>query len=84
MPNAPPYYADLARTGVIVLVLFMVDGLKIDAMRLTLVDYWHFFFALCGVFVAACDRCGAQSGLADTDGVESADDELSFQPFNGR
>ena len=56
LPNAPPYYADLAKTGVIVLLLFLIDGIKIEQMRLNLADYWHFFFGLCGVFVAACYR----------------------------
>ena len=84
MPNAPPYYADLGRTGVIVLLLFMIDGIKIDPMRLSLADYWHFFFALCGVFVAACDRCRMQPGLGDQNGVGSADDDRLIQPVMRR
>jgi O-antigen ligase len=57
--DAAPYFSDLARTGVIVIFLFLVDGLKIDQVRLGLVDYWHFFFGLCGVFLAACRRVAA-------------------------
>lgn len=84
MPNAPPYYADLARTGAIVLLLFMIDGIKIDAMRHALADYWHLFFGLCGVFVAACDRCQIQSGLAESNRLGLADDGRSFQPVRRR
>ena len=53
-PNAPPYLSDLARTGVIVILLYVIDGLKIDQMRMNLADFWHFFFGLCGVFIGAC------------------------------
>ncbi|MGI9234002.1 MAG: O-antigen ligase family protein [Woeseiaceae bacterium] len=63
-PNAPPYYADLARTGVIVIFLFIVDGIKIEQMRLNLADYWHFFFGLCGVLLAACYQIDEQLSIA--------------------
>lgn len=53
-PNAPPYLSDLARTGVIIIMLFVIDGAKIEQMRLGLSDFWHFFFGLCGVLVGAC------------------------------
>jgi hypothetical protein len=56
VPNAPPYWSDFARIGVIVIVLYVVDGIKIDQMRLGLADYWHFFFGLCGAFVAAASQ----------------------------
>jgi O-antigen ligase len=76
-PNAPPYFADLARTGVIVVLLFIVDGIKIDQMRISLVDYWHFFFGLCGVFLAASDRIAAQPVLGNQNGLRSYGDEKS-------
>lgn len=63
-PNAPPYYQDLARTGVIVIFLFIVDGIKIEQMRLNLADYWHFFFGLCGIILAACYQIDQQSSIA--------------------
>ena len=54
--NGPPFFSDLARTGVIVIMLFVIDGIKIDQMRLDFSDYWHFFFGLCGMFMAACAK----------------------------
>jgi len=56
----PSYSADLARTGVLLVILFLIDGLKIDQMRLNLADYWHFFFGLCGVLIAVCHRIESQ------------------------
>ena len=54
--RAPPYDLDLARTGFIVTLLFMIDGLKIDQMRLNLADFWHFSFGLWGVMMAVCAK----------------------------
>jgi O-antigen ligase len=54
--DSSPYYADLARTGFLLVLLFLIEGIKIDQMRFNLADYWHFFFALCGVFVASTAR----------------------------
>lgn len=77
-PNAPPYYQDLARTGVIVIFLFIVDGIKIEQMRLNLADYWHFFFGLCGILLAACNRIDEQSSIAAIqDGGENAESDWS-------
>ena len=75
-PNAPPYYQDLARTGVIIIFLFMLDGIKIEQMRLNLADYWHFFFGICGVLLAACNqvedtpKTAAQDKQNDTELVD--------------
>jgi O-antigen ligase len=59
--NAPPYLADLARTGVLVMLIFLIDGIKMEQMRLSLSDFWHFIFALSGVFVAACAKIERQT-----------------------
>ena len=72
-PNGPPYFLDLARTGVIVILLFIIDGLKIDQMRLNLSDYWHFFFGLCGVFMAVCDRIEKQTALEKQKNVQTSE-----------
>ena len=50
------YETGLARTGVIIMTIIIVDGIKIDFMRYTQVDYWHFVFALMGMLYAVCDR----------------------------
>lgn len=54
------YATGLARTGIIVMTIILVDGMKIDFMRYTLVDYWHFVFALMGMLVAVCDRINSE------------------------
>lgn len=50
------YDTGLARTGIVIMAIIILDGIKIDFMRYALVDYWHFIFALLGVLFAACDR----------------------------
>ena len=54
------YEVGLARTGIVVMTVILVDGIKIDFMRYNLVDYWHFIFALIGILIATCDRVAAQ------------------------
>jgi O-antigen ligase len=60
-PHIAPYFRDLARTGVIVIVLYIIDGMKIDQMRMDFSDYWHFSFGLFGLFVAVCEGFEDQS-----------------------
>jgi hypothetical protein len=51
-PEGDAYGTDLARTGVLVITLFLIDGIKIEQTRLALSDYWHFWFGLLGVLWA--------------------------------
>lgn len=55
------YHGTLIRTGIVIFLVIIVDQMKVEFMRIALVDYWHFVFALLGVFVAVCDRAGAGS-----------------------
>jgi O-antigen ligase len=50
------YEGTFIKTGVVIFVVILIDQLKVEFMRMSLVDYWHFIFALLGVFVAVCDR----------------------------
>jgi O-antigen ligase len=59
--RASLYDTDLVRSGFLIVLLFLIDGIKIDQMRLHLIDYTHFFFGLCGVFLAVTDRVAANS-----------------------
>lgn len=68
--RAPPYHQDLARTGVLIIFLFIIDGAKIEQMRLDFSDYWHFFFGLLGLLIAVCaqaEQSSAQSAEAIVD-----------------
>lgn len=47
---------NLVRIGVVIMAVIFVDQMKIEFMRLTLTDFWHFIFALIGLLIAACDR----------------------------
>jgi O-antigen ligase len=54
--NLSKEHAAFAKTGVVIMIVFLVDQLKIEFMRIDLVDYWHFIFALFGVLIAVCDQ----------------------------
>ncbi len=53
---------NLARMGIIIMIVIFVDQLKVEFMRITLVDYWHFVFALIGMLIAVCDRAKTSLG----------------------
>jgi O-antigen ligase len=57
------YDATFAKTGVIIMIIILIDQIKVEFMRFNLVDYWHFIFALLGVYVAACHRAAAQASI---------------------
>jgi hypothetical protein len=88
MPNAPPYYQDLARTGIIILLIFVIDGIKIEQMRMTLVDYWHFFFGLCGVLVAAASKAEFENRSAGNKNIreqnEAKHGTYAMRPYGYR
>ena len=53
-------YMAFAKIGVVIMIVFLVDQLKIEFMRFALVDYWHFIFALFGLLVAVCDQAKSE------------------------
>jgi len=59
LETSDAYIQGLAKTGVVIVFVILIDQLKVSFMRLTLVDYWHFIFALLGMFIAVCDRAKA-------------------------
>lgn len=55
VPNDPVMLSFL-KTGVVMMIIIFVDQIKVEFMRYSLVDYWHFVFALFGVLIAVCDH----------------------------
>jgi O-antigen ligase len=60
LPIDDQYLLSMSRTGVVLVIVILVDQLKISMMRLTFLDYWHFVFALFGMLIAICDRAKAK------------------------
>jgi O-antigen ligase len=63
LPNVSLEYIAFAKIGVVIMVVFFVDQVKVEFLRIALVDYWHFVFALFGIIVATCDQ--ARFGLRE-------------------
>jgi O-antigen ligase len=57
------YDATFAKTGIIIMIVVLIDQIKVEFMRFNLVDYWHFMFALFGVYMAACHRAEAMAAI---------------------
>ena len=57
------------KTGIVIFVVILVDQIKVEFMRIALVDYWHFVFALMGIFVGACHRAKSDSVIRDRSGA---------------
>jgi O-antigen ligase len=66
-----PIVLSFANTGIIVMVVFFVDQLKVEFLRFGLVDYWHFVFALMGVLIAFCDRAELKLSESQSPVVDS-------------
>jgi hypothetical protein len=58
-------YVAFAKTGIVIMIVFFVDQVKVEFLRISAVDYWHFIFALFGIFVAACDQTRSKEMQAD-------------------
>ena len=52
--------------GMILVIAFLVDELKIEFLRNSTVDYAHFVFAVFGIFVGWADKARRQAPLAET------------------
>lgn len=55
-----PETLSLAKIGIVVMTVFFIDQIKVEFMRYSQVDYWHFVFALLGFLIAFCDRTEAE------------------------
>lgn len=59
-PHKDPCLQGLVRLGAIMLIAILVDQIKVEALRMSLVDYWHYLFALFGIWLALADRVKAE------------------------
>jgi len=50
-----PYLRGLVRMGPLLIFVVLVDQLKLEFMRLALVDYWHYLFLLMALLVGLAD-----------------------------
>lgn len=60
-PFAESYYKGIAKLGIVLMTVIFVDQMKVSFMRMTMVDYWHFIFALIGILIGYCDRALLES-----------------------
>jgi O-antigen ligase len=86
LPNLSVEGRTFIKTGFVIFVVIMVDQLKVEFMRMALVDYWHFVFALLGVFVAACDsaKAGARNRAHRAGAMVRTGLEIKIRPVPGQ
>jgi O-antigen ligase len=46
----------LVSLGPIILLAVLLDQMKVEFLRMTLIDYWHFLFAMLAIWVALADK----------------------------
>jgi hypothetical protein len=56
--NNTKYASAYAALTVAILIALIVDVTKIDHIRYSQLNYWHFVFAIMGLLLAACGRHG--------------------------
>lgn len=54
--NPHSYESTFLKTGILIMIVILIDQLKVEFIRMNLVDYWHFIFALLGILLAMGDR----------------------------
>jgi len=59
LETSDAYLQGLAKTGLVIMIILLIDQMKVSFMRLSMVDYWHFIFAILGLFIGVCDRARA-------------------------
>jgi O-antigen ligase len=69
-----------ARLGFLIFSVILVDQIKVEFMRIGLVDYWHFVFALLGVFAAVCDRARLSATAVPANQPGRAEARYRFSP----
>lgn len=50
-----PFRQGLVKLGILLMVVFLVDQIKIDFLRYALVDYWHYMFTIFAIWLALGD-----------------------------
>lgn len=54
--NPHSYESTFSKTSILVMIVILIDQLKVEFIRMNLVDYWHFIFAFLGIWLAMGDR----------------------------
>lgn len=55
------YMHGLLKLGGLIFLVFFVDQIKVEFLRISIVDYWHFIFSIFATFVALADRAKEDS-----------------------
>ena len=79
---ATPYEQGLARLGLLLLLFFLVDQIKIEFLRIELMDYTQFVFALFGMWLGLCERGREPGEVAPIEASvnDAATPRLRWQP----
>jgi O-antigen ligase len=54
-PNVDPFTQGLVQLGVLVMIVFLIDQMKVEFLRYVLIDYWHYIFSIFAIWLALAD-----------------------------
>ncbi|VAX13625.1 hypothetical protein MNBD_GAMMA24-926 [hydrothermal vent metagenome] len=67
-----PYLHGLLRMGALLIFIVLVDQIKLEFLRSSLIDYWHYLFMLLALFVGLADTALERTRGKGTEGDASA------------
>lgn len=54
-PSGDPFVDGFIKLGILLMVIFLIDQLKVEFLRYSSIDYWHFVFTFFAIFLAVAD-----------------------------
>jgi O-antigen ligase len=85
LPGEQDLSKGLVKLGAIMIPIILIDQLKIEFLRSQLIDYWHYLFALFGIWIALADDLRVRAREAVRGGGSSLRRTRAhdFQPASG-
>ena len=54
-PTGDPFVDGFIKLGILLMIVFLVDQIKIEFLRFQFIDYWHYLFAFFGILLGFAD-----------------------------
>ncbi len=68
-----PFMHGFVRLGLLLMVVFLIDQMKIDFLRYALVDYWHYIFIIFAIWLGFADTARYDAARSDNSGSHPRD-----------
>lgn len=71
-PSGDIFVDGFTKLGLLLMLLFFVDEIKVEFLRISLIDYWHYIFSILAIWLAFADMRRASEFKGSTEGRAEA------------